>query len=39
MTVHVEAKTIAKAPASVVWDILDDFENVADHTSRVKTST
>ena len=39
MTVHVEAKTIAKAPASVVWDILDDFENVADYTDQVKTST
>ena len=39
MTVHVEAKTVAKAPASVVWEILDDFENVADYTDQVKTST
>jgi carbon monoxide dehydrogenase subunit G len=39
MTVHVEAKTLVNAPASVVWDILDDFENIADHTDQVKTST
>jgi len=32
MTVHVEATTIVNAPASVVWDILDDFQNIANYT-------
>ena len=32
MTVQVAAKTVVNAPASVVWDILDDFENVELHS-------
>ena len=39
MTVHVAVKTNVNAPASAVWDILDDFENIADYTDSVKTST
>ena len=38
MTAHVEVKTNVKAPANAVWDILDDFENIADYTDQVKTS-
>ena len=39
MPVHVEATKKVRAPLSTVWAVLDDYENVADYTDQVKTST
>ena len=38
MTVPVTVTTIAKAPKSVVWGIIADFQNVHEHTGQVKTT-
>lgn len=38
MPVPITATTIAKAPKSAVWAVLDDFANIANYTSQVKTS-
>ena len=38
MTVPITVTTVAKAPKSAVWDVLDDFANIANYTSQVKTS-
>ncbi len=38
MTIAVAVKTTAKAPRSVVWEIISDFQNVHEYTSQVKTT-
>ncbi len=34
----VTARTTVNSPRSVVWEVLADFNNIADYTSQVKTS-
>ena len=38
MSIHVDVRTEVNAPASTVWEILDDFGNIANYTGQVKTS-
>ena len=39
MTIKLSATRTANVPKDVLWSVIDDYQNIANHTSQVKVST